>query len=77
MIRHAGLFGMLTIEAGGSQRSLPICIVSYLPENQMQKLERAQNKALRMLMKRYNSTPAEALQLESGLLPVRHKARGS
>ena len=42
----------------------------------MLKLDRAQNKALWMVKWRYNSTPViEALHLQSGLLPVRHKAR--
>ena len=40
----------------------------WLSETQMQKLERAQNKALRIVTGQYNSTPVEALRLESGIV---------
>ena len=40
----------------------------WLSETQMQKLERAQNKALRIVTGQYNSTPVEALRLESGVV---------
>jgi len=40
----------------------------WLSDSQMQKLERAQNKALRIVTGQYNSTPTEALRLESGVV---------
>ena len=43
----------------------------WLSETQMQKLERAQNKALRIVTGQYNSTPVEALRLESGIVSYR------